>query len=101
MKTVETLEFGLDSGSDAYGALDFNYDYNYNSIFRSSSWKRLGKNGVVYPGITASDFRIKFKSDDYRDGVKLDYTNCKWKLSDKRSVRGMYNANKAQSRPAE
>ena len=101
MKTVETLEFGLDCGSDAYGAIDFNYDYNYNSIFRSSVWKPLGKNGVVYPGITASDFRIKFKADDYRDGVKLDYTNCKWKLSDKRSVRGMYNANKAQSRSAE
>ena len=97
MKTLETIEYGLDSGSDAYGALDFSYNYDYNSLYRSSSWKPISKNGTVYPGITAPDFRVKFKSNDYRDGIKLDYTNCKWKMSDKRSVRGMTNANKAQS----
>jgi hypothetical protein len=97
MKTLETIEYGFNSGSDAYGAIDFSYNYDYNSLYRSSSWKPISKNGTVYPGITAPDFRVKFKSNDYRDGIKLDYTNCKWKMSDKRSVRGMTNANKAQS----
>jgi hypothetical protein len=99
MKTVETIEFGVDGGSDLYGAVDFKYEYTKNSIYRSSSWKPLGHNGVVYPGITASDIRVKFKATDYRDGIKLDYANVKWKLTDKRSVRGLYNANKAQSGP--
>jgi hypothetical protein len=101
MKTLETLEFGLDCGSDAYGGIDFKYKYDYNKLFRSGVLKPLSPNGVVYPGITASDFRVKFKADDYRDGIKIDYVNCKWKLSDKRSVRGLYNANKAQSREAQ
>jgi hypothetical protein len=100
MKTIETLEFGLDCGSDAYGGVDFKYEYDTDTIYRSGSLRPLGPNGVVYPGVTASDFRIKFKADDYRDGIKIDYINCKWKLPDKRSVRGMYNANKAQSRQA-
>ena len=101
MKTVETIEYGMDCGSDAYGTIDFKYDYVHNPIYRNGSWKPISQNGVVYPGITASDFRVRFKTSDYRDGVKLDYTNVKWKLSDKRSVRGMYNANKAQSGQAE
>jgi hypothetical protein len=101
MKTVETLEFGLDCGSDAYGAIDFKYNYDTNSIYRNSSWKPISPNGVVYPGVTATDFRIKFKSLDYRDGIKLDAIDCKWKMSDRRSVRGMTNVNKAQSRQAE
>jgi len=98
MKTVETLEFGLDSGSNAYGGVDFKYAYPTNSSYRTSTLKPLGHEGIVYPGVTASDFRVRLKVSDYRDGVKLDYVNVKWKLPDKRSVRGLYNANKAQSR---
>lgn len=101
MKTVETLEFGLDCGSDAYGSVDFKYEYDKKDLYRTGTLKPLSHNGVCYPGVTASDFRVKFKADDYRDGVKLDYINVKWKLPDKRSVRGMYNANKAQSRESQ
>jgi hypothetical protein len=100
-KTIETIEFGLDSGSNAYGGIDSKDSYDYNKMFRSGTFKPIGPNGVVYPGVTTSDFKIKFKALDYRDGIKLDYINCKWKLSDKRSVRGLYNANKAQSGAAE
>jgi hypothetical protein len=97
MKTIETLEFGLDSGSDVYAGVNFKYDYVKNNIYRSGTLKPVSYEGVVYPGVTASDFRIKLKLTDYRDGLKLDYVNVKWKFPDKRSVRGLYNANKAQS----
>lgn len=101
MKTVEGIEFGADGGSNLYGGVNFKYTYDKSNIFRSGAFKPLGPEGVVYPGVTASDYRIKFKATDYRDGVKLDYCNLKWKLSDKRSVRGLYNANKAQSGQAQ
>ena len=96
MKTLEAVEFGADSGSNMSGGVDFKYEYSKNKEYRIGSWVRANYEGVIYPGITAPDLRLKFKVEDYRDGIQLDNIVMRWKLSDKRSIRGLYNANKAR-----
>jgi len=96
MKTVDHLELGLDytpSGSETYTAgVDTKYDYD-ESAWRTGDWKRGNNHGMVYLGKTATDFRIKAKVSDYRDGSpKLDSLKVRYKISDKRSIRGMYSA---------
>jgi hypothetical protein len=93
LKTLDVLEFGADykpSGSYIpYGGVDFKYTHS--DAFRSSDWIRLNNEGIVHPIVTANDFRVKFKVDDYRDGdPKLDSIKLRWKLVDKRAVRGPY-----------
>jgi len=70
---------------------DFKYDYN--EAYRESTWKRLNNQGLVFPIITASDFRVKIKATDYRvDGLYIDSAKARYKLVDKRGIRGLYNA---------
>jgi hypothetical protein len=75
-----------------YGAVDFKYDYE--ETRRNSDWIRLNPQAVITPVISANDFRIKFKAIDYRaTGLQLDYMNVRYKLVDKRGVRGLHGAN--------
>jgi len=74
------------------GAVDFKYDYD--ETRRSSDWIRVNPQGVITPIITANDFRVKFRATDYRPTViHLDYMNVRYKLVDKRAVRGLHGAN--------
>lgn len=70
------------------GAVDYTYDYFEDD--RSSDWIRLNEQGVIYPLITANDFKFKLRATDYRaTGFNLDYLKPRYKLVDKRSKRGL------------
>ena len=96
LKTVDHLELGIDytpSGSETYSAgVDTKYDYD-EAAWRSGDWKRGNSQGMVFLGKTAADFRVKAKVSDIRDGSpRIDSMKLRYKIVDKRSIRGMYHS---------
>lgn len=92
-KTLETVEVGADyspNGSETFlGQVDFKYDHD--ETFRNSSTIRINPQGVFYPGITANEFRVEVRFSDYTDGdPRVDYMTLRYKVVDKRAIRGMY-----------
>lgn len=87
-KTITTIEFGLDSDEDCYIAVDWRVD-------KKSDWTRTGFVIVNNQGITSipcsgAEFRLVIKSDSYV-GINLDYINVRFKVTDKRAIRGVYS----------
>jgi len=87
-KTTQTIELGISASDDCYVAVDWRTD-------KSASWNTVGWNFVNPQGIATvicagTEFRLKVKCDDYSD-VNLDYMTIRFKLTDKRSIRGKYN----------
>ena len=93
LKTVDHLEMGIDytpSGDESITA-GVDTKYNNNEVHRTGDWKRVNNQGSAYLGKTASDFRFKAKVSDYRDGnPKIDSMKVRWKMVDKRTIRGQY-----------
>jgi len=88
IKTVETMDIGVDSPTEVYGAVDYRYDKT--GDFARSTWKRLNKEGSVGIIQSAPEFRLCVKSTSYAD-VNVDYINTMIKVVDKRMIRGAYN----------
>ena len=95
MKTVDHLDVGVDytpSGDEDF-TIGVDVKYDRDESFREGDWVRVNKQGLGYLGKTAPDFRVKAKVSDYRDGApKLDSMKIRWKMVDKRSIRGQYDA---------
>lgn len=94
-KTLDHIELGIDytpSGSETVTA-GADTKYTSSESWRTGSWIRVNAQGMAFSGKTAADFRVKAKVSDYRDGSpKLDSVKVRFKVGDKRSIRGMYNA---------
>ena len=88
-KTLSALAFGCSSASDMWGRVQWRSDVR--GSFSSSDWLWVNPTGFITPMITAHDFRLAFKAEDYTD-VKLAYIKSRIKLSDHRLIRGLYNA---------
>jgi hypothetical protein len=88
-KTLATLAFGCSSASDMWGSVEWRSDVR--GSFTQSGWQWVNPTGFVTPMITAHDFKLAFKAEDYTD-VKLAYLKSRLKLSDKRSIRGIHGA---------
>ena len=88
IKTIETMEIGVDSPEEVYGAVDYRYDKT--GDFTRSNWKRTNKEGDVAIIKSAPEFRLCVKTRLY-DEVSVDYMNVSVKLVDKRMTRGLYN----------
>ena len=86
IKTVTAIEVGTDS-EDVYVAVDYRYRNSGN--FTTSRYKQVYRNGMVFPIISGTNFRVRVKGTDPTD-FSISYVNIKWKLSDKRAVRGTY-----------
>ena len=85
LKTLTSVELAHSSNAYVYVALDWRYDTK--EPFRSSRWVRLNERGIATLMVTAADFRVKLQSSDYRN-MELDYALLKFKISDKRNIRG-------------
>lgn len=94
LKTLDHMELGVDyipSGDESV-LIGVDTRYKYNEDFRSGDWIRINESGFGYLGKTAVDFRIKAKVSDYRNGnPKIDSMKVRYKVVDKRSIRGQYN----------
>ena len=86
LKTLTAVEVGT-VAEDAYVAIDYRYEQQ--QAFVTSAYRRLYKNGVATFPVTAVEFRarIRFKN---QDDIDLSYILIRWKMSDKRTVRGTY-----------
>jgi len=127
MKTLSVLEFGADFYRDL-GEIEAMFDddfiiiddedaeilgdpdvdileasvkfkYNYRGgSFDQTGWKRLNREGIVYPIITATEFKILLRGGGYQNAeASVSYLSARLKMSDKRSIRGLYHAGKTAS----
>jgi hypothetical protein len=88
-KTLATLSAGCSSASDMWISLYWRSDVR--GSFSQSAWQWVNPTGFTTPMITAHDFKLAFKADDYTD-AKLSYLKSRLKLSDKRAIRGIHSA---------
>ena len=86
IKNLEVIEVGVDTAQKVEVAVD--YRYRKSGSFVRSSFKELNGEGVARATVAGLEFRLAVKADGFSD-VNVDYINAKWKLVDKRSVRGL------------
>ncbi len=89
IKTIQTVEVGYDAYSSNICEVAIDYRYDKSSPFRRSPWKRVNKEGVVVPMVAGVDLRVAVRATPY--DVDVDYINVRWKLSDRRHIRGVYS----------
>ena len=115
-KTISTVELGVDFSGDVQVAIE--YRYNKKDSFIRSSWINTGPEGVATIPVAALEFRLCIKTtspvltmengnditleDGYtltteldRD-LSLDYIIARFKITDKRFVRGQYYRGKGE-----
>lgn len=87
MKTLQTVE--VDAAGGAYSMqVDFKTDTDAN--WRTSSWIPCSPNGLAFPTVTGRAFRVRIRCDSL--DAEIGQINVRYKLSDKRSVRGIVYA---------
>ena len=86
LKTLTSVEVGTVS-EDVQVAID--YRYKAKEEFSTTPYKKLSGIGIVTFPITAMEFRIRLKWRN-QDDIDISYITVRWKLSDKRVVRGTY-----------
>lgn len=92
LKTIATVETGINSSTVFYGALDYAYNYNVaRGSFDTSDWIQINKEGLFHPHVTAREHRIKLKGIGVVDEtINVDSIKTRVKFVDKRGIRGMY-----------
>jgi len=86
LKTVAALEVGTMS-EGVKAAIDYRYEAD--QTFATTPYKSLHVNGVVTFPVTAIEFRVRIWFKNQND-IDLSYVVVRWKMSDKRTVRGTY-----------
>lgn len=91
-KTLETIHFGMVVPEGATVDCMIEWRNNKSKQFQKTPWKRVSPEGVVYPLVTAVEFRLWLKCSNW-DGFELSDITIGWKLVDKHSIRGAYAGN--------
>ena len=86
-KTIQTLELGTYTSNVVQTAVDWRVDKS--AALRTSPWVLSGPQGVSTNIIAGTEFRLKMKVADYTD-VDLSYITARYKMTDMRSIRGIY-----------
>ncbi len=94
IKTIQMVSVpcSIPEGSQVEVAIDWRMD-KY-SQFRRSRWVRANPEGAAYPVVSATDFRVCVRVSPY-DGARIYGINVAWKSTDRRNIRGTYDASKA------
>jgi hypothetical protein len=85
-KTIQVLEHGMRSPWPARAGAGWRNDSNE---FVDAGLRPLNDQGIVTRPISGVEFRLKFEADSYIN-VELDYITARYKMTDMRSVRGIY-----------
>ncbi len=88
LKTITTIELGIEVATDALTHVAVDYRYNKDSGWTRSTWVLLNDIGFARVQATAIEFRIAVKCSAFAS-MKLDYINVKWQSSGRRTVRGL------------
>ena len=86
IKKVETIEVGASEYDKMLAAVQFSYVGD--TIFRESQPIRVGPEGIAFPQVSGVDLRLVLKG--FEEGTRIDSLSSRWKLSDKRAIRGIY-----------
>jgi hypothetical protein len=103
LKTVHSIQTDASFDSTAgelYGSCKYKYGYNSShSDFTQFDWIRMNEQGISSLFITADEFRMMVKGEDYRNsGLRMSRVDLKLKYVDKRGIRGLSNAIAATAR---
>jgi len=94
-RALKTLQFIEVHGASEQTETLVKYRNNIaDDEFKELPWKKLNNQGIVYYPVSASDFKVSLKGDDYRESdYLLSSLKLRVKQTDKRNIRGLYNAN--------
>ena len=87
IKQITAIEVGFEGNTTL--SIGVYTRFNKASSFIFSGYKVANKEGVVYPIVSGVDFRIVVKGSDYTK-TSISYIVVRYKVSDKRSIRGYY-----------
>lgn len=90
IKTIQVIEIQGTLGTSHFTEVAVDYRYNRGASFTTSTYKRCSPSGIVFPIVSGVDFRIRVRSTP-QVGSEIESMTIGWKLSDKTSVRGVYN----------
>jgi len=93
-KTLEIMSANCSSANKMWMQVYWRSDVQ--GAWAQSDWQWINPTGFTTPMMTAIDFKLAFKAENFSD-VKLAYIKSRIKLSDKRSIRGTYNATTANN----
>ncbi len=86
IKTVQTVELSQELCTVLKAQVGFRYAKGV--AWDNSPLKPFNLEDVVYPTVSAVDFRIRVQGT-YSTGASVDSIQVRWKTSDRRSVRGL------------
>ncbi len=87
IKTIESVEIGSSKYENM--SVCFLVKYEGDKIYRQTDWVSVSEAGTAVPIVSAIDFRLVISATPYEE-VDIDSITVRWKLSDKRNIRGIY-----------
>ena len=91
LKTLAAVEIGIESDEDATVNVQILVRYNKDQSFTTIPSVPANKEGTAYVNVTGLEFKIAVTVSTYDSTLpKITYMNLRWKLSDKRMIRGIY-----------
>jgi len=89
IKTLTAVEVGLDSPVACHVVVEYRYDKT--DSFTVLPAVPINPEGVAYVNVSAIEFRVKVRANSFSNSApKISYINLRWKLSDRRHIRGIY-----------
>jgi hypothetical protein len=89
IKTIESVDIGATFGLKTTAEVMIQWRNDKKGSFRDTPWKRCSPEGFVSPLVSGVELKVNLRLSTYV-GIELNTINVKWKISDKRFIRGMY-----------
>jgi hypothetical protein len=90
MRAIKTIMGIQIDGEGTSLTAGVKYRFGHTDSFTTSTMKAASSIGSVTPIVSGVDLKLKVASTSYTT-FKLDELNVRWKLSDKRNIRGIYD----------
>ena len=92
LKTISVIALGV--GADEKVEVRVKWRRGKKDEWRESAWRRTNDEGFVTMPFTGTEFTFQIRSSQYID---LDYLTVRYKVTDKRAIRGIYHDDSAAS----
>lgn len=88
IKTLSAVEVG--TSSPELAQVQVQPRYARHEDWQTTKWMRINKEGWAVPMVSGVEFRVACEFQGDSPSVDTDYMTIRWKMSDKRLVRGIY-----------
>jgi len=96
IKSIQTVNVNCALPDNAVMEVAIDWRMAKNQPFRRSQWIRANPDGVATPIVSAVDFRVRIRVLPFAY-ARIYEVHVGWKSTDKRNIRGAYDASKAGS----